>query len=94
MFTGIVEEIGRVTRTKVTAAELQVQIEAKTVLEGLDVGDSVSVSGCCLTVVTILEGGFEAELSKETIAKTSPNWQRGTQVNLERALEVRLHTIL
>jgi riboflavin synthase len=92
VFTGIVEEIGRVARTKVTAAELQVHIEATTVLEGLAVGDSVSVSGCCLTVVSIIEGGFEVELSKETITKTSPNWQRGTQVNLERAtrLEDRL----
>ncbi|MCH2667040.1 MAG: riboflavin synthase [Deinococcales bacterium] len=92
MFTGIVEEIGKVARTSVTAAELQVYIEAETVLEGLAVGDSIAVSGCCLTVVTILEGEFKVELSKETTHKTSPNWQPGAQVNLERAtrLEDRL----
>ena len=89
MFTGIIEEIGKIARTNVTAAELQVHIEAKTVLEGLVIGDSIAVSGCCLTVVTILESEFKVELSKETTNTSSPNWQPGAQVNLERATRLK-----
>ena len=51
-------------------------------------GDSIAVSGCCLTVVASGEGEFEVELSSETLAKTAPRWEEGRGVNLERALRV------
>lgn len=90
MFTGIIEEVGTVTRadvrTDVNAAELRLVVEAELVSNDLHLGDSVAVSGCCLTVVALGERSFAAELSRETLAKTAPRWQVGSRVNLERAL--------
>lgn len=88
MFTGIVEEVGRVEARQESRGDLRLRIAAERVLEGLRVGDSVAVAGCCLTAVTVDEGGFEVELSKETLAKTAPHWEVGRRVNLERALAV------
>ena len=90
MFTGIVEEVGRVAWARETdgsaGGDVRVRIEADRVLEDLAVGSSISVSGCCLTVVAHDERGFEVELSKETIAKTAPRWSAGATANLERAM--------
>lgn len=86
MFTGIVEEIGTVLSTQDTGGDLRVVIEAKTVLADAQLGDSIAVSGCCLTVVAITETAFAVELSKETVAKTAPRWRVGARVNLERAM--------
>lgn len=88
MFTGIVEEVGQVAAAENTGGDLRVVIEARTVLEGLQLGDSVSVSGCCLTAVALSERGFAVELSRETVAKTAPRWHPGARVNLERALRM------
>ena len=87
MFTGIVEEVGTVVSAEDTGGDLRVVIEAKTVLEGAQLGDSISVSGCCLTVVALTETAFAVELSKETVAKTAPRWRVGARVNLERAMQ-------
>ncbi|MDF1523308.1 MAG: riboflavin synthase [Trueperaceae bacterium] len=86
MFTGIVEEIGTVVAAHDAGGDLRVRIEAERVLDGLAMGDSVAVSGCCLTVVAHDDRGFEVELSLETVAKTAPRWHAGARVNLERAL--------
>lgn len=87
MFTGIIEEVGTVVHAEDTDGDLRVVIEAETVLDDVQLGDSVSVSGCCLTVVAITENAFAVELSKETVAKTAPRWTVGTRVNLERAMQ-------
>lgn len=86
MFTGIVEEVGRVTHAEDTGGDLRLHIQAQVVVQDAQPGDSISVSGCCLTVVTLTASGFEVELSKETVAKTAPRWEAGSRVNLERAL--------
>jgi len=90
MFTGIVEEIGRVQWARPTGGaaggEVRVRIAAATVLEDATLGASISVSGCCLTVVAVDSEGFEVELSQETLAKTAPRWSAGATVNLERAM--------
>jgi len=90
MFTGIVEEIGRVAWARETGGaaggDVRVRIEASGVLDDLAVGASIAVSGCCLTVVAHDDRGFEVELSKETIAKTAPRWSAGATANLERAM--------
>ena len=86
MFTGIVEEVGKILKVTDTGGDLRLTVGAKTVLEDLKIGDSVAVSGCCLTAVTKSEKGFEVELSKETVAKTAPRWRVGRNVNLERAM--------
>lgn len=87
MFTGIIEEVGTVVHAEDSGGDLRVVIEARTVLDGVQLGDSVSVSGCCLTVVAITENAFAVELSKETVAKTGPRWTVGARVNLERAMQ-------
>jgi len=87
VFSGIVEEVGSVLRV-VEGADVRLAIGASAVLEGTKVGDSISVSGCCLTVVALGADGFDVELSRETLAKTAPRWRAGDRVNLERALSV------
>ncbi len=88
MFSGIVEEMGRVSAAELRSGDLRVRLEAERVLEGVAVGDSIAISGCCLTVVAFDASGFEVELSQETVAKTAPRWTPGARVNLERALRV------
>lgn len=88
MFTGIVEEVGTVRVVHDEGGDLRVRIEAGAVLDGARIGDSIAVSGCCLTLVAVDEGAFEVELSKETVAKTSPRWHVGATVNLERAVRL------
>ena len=66
---------------------MRVTIRADKVLEGLALGDSVAISGCCLTVVAYSAETFAVELSKETIEKTAPRWREGARVNLERAMK-------
>lgn len=86
MFTGIIEEVGTVLAAEYRGGDLRVRIEAGRVLGDLSVGDSIAVSGCCLTAVTVDEAAFEVELSKESVAKTAPRWAPGNRLNLERAL--------
>jgi riboflavin synthase len=87
MFTGIVEEVGVITRVSDHGGDVRVRIAARNVLPDLALGDSVAVSGCCLTVVQHDAEGFEVELTQETLAKTAPRWATGTRVNLERAMQ-------
>jgi riboflavin synthase len=86
MFTGIIEEVGVVRAAVDGGGDLRVGIEAERVLEDLRIGDSVAVSGCCLTAIRVEDGAFEVELSKESVARTAPRWTPGSRVNLERAL--------
>ncbi len=86
MFTGIIEEVGVVRAAVDGGGDLRVGIEADRVLEDLRIGDSIAVSGCCLTAIRVEDGVFEVELSKESVARTAPRWTPGSRVNLERAL--------
>lgn len=83
MFTGIIEEVGAVSRR--SGADLA--IVAKMVLDDLSLGDSISVSGVCLTVVALTENGFVVQVSPETYARSTLSMLRpGDAVNLERAM--------
>jgi len=86
MFTGIVEEVGRVTAVGRTHGDLRLRIEGDAVLSDLKVGDSVAVSGCCLTAVAVDASAFEVELTEESVRATAPRWHEGAGVNLERAM--------
>ena len=86
MFTGIIEEVGVVRSAVDDGGDLRVRIEASRVLEDLGIGDSIAVSGCCLTAVRVDDRAFEVQLSKESVARTAPRWHPGGRVNLERAL--------
>jgi riboflavin synthase len=83
VFTGIVEEVGVVK----AVAEGQVTIGCSLVLDGTALGDSVNVNGCCLTVADRDEGGFSADLMRETLDRTAlGRLAPGDPVNLERAV--------
>ena len=87
MFTGIVEEVGKISEFHKSSQGARIIIECKTVLEKLNIGDSVAVAGCCQTVVEIGGNSFSAELSPETLKMTTfAEAKVGGEVNLERAL--------
>lgn len=95
MFTGIVEELGTVAARE----GARLRISARRVLEGSVVGSSIAVDGCCLTVVALGDGWWEADVSAETWSRTTLGDRRpGDAVNLERpvALGERLggHLVL
>ena len=87
MFTGIVEELGRVVRLETVEDSARLTVEAPTVTQDVNVGDSVSVNGCCLTVTAEHGSTFTADLMAETLTRTTLGSQApGDPVNLERAL--------
>ncbi|MBQ8514090.1 MAG: riboflavin synthase [Ruminococcus sp.] len=87
MFTGIVEETGIVSRLENTPAACRLYIQARTVLEGTRIGDSIAVNGVCLTVTDLSAGGFAADVMPETLRRSSLGALRsGSRVNLERAM--------
>ncbi len=87
MFTGIVEEVGRVRAAERRGELLCVEIQAARVLRGLAVGGSMAVSGCCLTAVRVASDSFTCELTAETLARTRFGaLAPGTPLNLERAM--------
>jgi riboflavin synthase len=86
MFTGLVEEKGTIVSLNDSGDGKTVVIQAHTVLEGTRHGDSISVSGVCVTAVDFGDGTFSAEVMDETLRHSSAaNWTPGTVVNLERA---------
>jgi riboflavin synthase len=87
MFTGLVEEVGRVQSIRSFAAAKRLVVKAPLVATGLRKGDSVAVNGSCLTVTTIDDSTIGFDLLGETLARTNLRSVRdGTLVNLERAL--------
>ena len=87
MFTGIVEELGRVVRLETIEDSARLTVEAPTVTQDVSLGDSVSVNGCCLTVTAVHGSTFTADLMAETLTRTTLGSQApGDPVNLERAL--------
>lgn len=87
MFTGIVEEIGKVLAFDEREKSWRLVIEAEVVTQDLQMGDSVAVNGCCLTAVAIESGRLEFDLLEESVRLTSiGELGSGGVVNLERAL--------
>ncbi len=87
MFTGLVEEVGTVTRIDVVPHGSRLHIEAPMIAPDLGLGSSVAVDGVCLTAIELLDAAFVAEVSPETIARTNvASYEVGTRVNLERPL--------
>jgi riboflavin synthase len=83
MFTGIVEELGRLESRR----DGRLRIGATRVIDGVEIGESIAVNGCCLTVVAFGDGWWEADVSEETISRTSlARLNEGDGVNLERAV--------
>ena len=89
MFTGIIEEMGAITVLKKTLLGTRLTILASAVMGDLKIGDSVSVDGICLTVVSRSERDFSVEVSPETLSVTTlGNFAVGLPVNLERAMKL------
>jgi riboflavin synthase len=87
MFTGLVEEVGRLRAITGSAAGAELVLEARAILPGTRVGDSIACNGCCLTVTALPSGGFAVHAGTETLARTTVGaWRPGKAVNLERAL--------
>ncbi|HWR40486.1 MAG TPA: riboflavin synthase [Patescibacteria group bacterium] len=89
MFTGLVEELGKVKAISRTAKSVRLSVEAVHVLSDVKLGDSIAVNGTCLTVVEYTDRSFTADVMPETVDKTVLAGLRpGQAVNLERTLRV------
>ena len=87
MFTGIVEELGKVVAIEEQGDAMRLTIEGPLVTSDVSRGDSISVCGACLTAVEIEDGKFTADVMKETLRLTSlGSLSVGSPVNLERAM--------
>jgi len=87
MFTGIIEELGRVRSIERRGEGVRIIIEARTVTEGSNEGDSISVNGVCLTALDVRAESFAADGSRETLDRSTLGRLRaGSPVNLERAV--------
>jgi len=87
MFTGIIEELGSVRAIEERGENARIVIAARVVTEGTNHGDSISVNGVCLTALDIQPDSFAADVSRETLLRSTLGRLRpGTPVNLERAV--------
>lgn len=89
MFTGLVEEVGRVADVTVDGDRARLNIAAPGVVDDLPLGASVAVDGVCVTATDVDAGGFAVDLMRETMRVTAlGRLERGARVNLERAMRV------
>lgn len=87
MFTGIIEEMGTISSIAEGSVSAVITIQASKVLEGSKVGDSIAVNGVCLTVTSIHDKVFSADVMAETLRRSSlGSLSKGSLVNLERAM--------
>lgn len=90
MFTGIVQDLGRLTASEPRGGDVRISFAFERLNRaGMRIGDSICVQGCCLTVVQWRDGGFAADVSRETLALTTlGELECGSRVNLEPSLKV------
>lgn len=87
MFTGIIEEIGRIQTVRKGAESSSISVQAKKIMQDVRIGDSIAVNGVCLTVTTFSQSGFTADVMHETFNRSSlGSLPTGSPVNLERAM--------
>ncbi len=87
MFTGLIEEVGKVYTVRSRGEGATLAVQAEKVMDGLETGDSVAISGVCQTVVSREAGSLTVEVVRETMQRTRfGNLKPGDPVNLERAL--------
>ena len=87
MFTGIIEELGRVREVEKRGEDARIVIEARLVTEDIHEGDSIAVNGVCLTALDVQKDSFAADVSRETLNRsTLGRLQAGAPVNLERSV--------
>jgi riboflavin synthase len=87
VFTGIIEELGKIASLDKSGDGARIRIAAKLILEGTKEGDSIAVNGTCLTALNISADSFQADISNETLLRsTLGGLKAGSVVNLERAV--------
>jgi riboflavin synthase len=88
MFTGIIEAVGRVANITQRQGDIRLRVATQSLdLSDVKLGDSIATNGVCLTVVTLHDDGFEADVSRESLAHTRiAEWQMGDRLNLEKAM--------
>lgn len=87
MFTGIVEEVGTISRISRGTHSAVLHIRGEKVLKGTKIGDSIAVNGICLTVTQLATDGFTADVMHETLNRSAlAKLSAGSPVNLERAM--------
>jgi riboflavin synthase len=90
LFTGIIEEVGRLRSLLVSERSAVLEVEAHAVLDGTQPGDSIATSGACLTVTRLSRDRFWADAMPETLRRTTLGGKRpGDRLNLERALTLQ-----
>jgi len=92
MFTGIITDIGEVSKVEMRG-DLHARVSTRYEMDGVDLGASIACNGICLTVVAKGAGWFDVDISAESIGKTNimqgnVAWPVGTRLNLERALKL------
>ena len=89
MFTGIISAIGKIVSLEQRQGDVRITIDAANLgLDDVRLGDSIACNGVCLTAVELLDQGFVADVSTETLSLTTiGNWQTGTGINLEKAMQ-------
>ena len=87
MFTGIIEELGTIKNLTSVIDGARIEVTAPPILSDAKIGDSIAVNGVCLTVVTMTKNSFTADVSGETLRRTSlKQINAGSRVNLERPM--------
>lgn len=90
MFTGIIEAMGTVRGMTRKGEDAVLEVETGLTMTDVRIGDSIAVSGACLTVVALTGRGFTADVSAETLSKTNlRNAKAGDRVNLEKSLRLQ-----
>lgn len=89
MFTGLVESQGVITRAERVSSGMRLEVYAPEFGRDMAIGDSIAIDGACLTVASFIRGAFLADVSSETLSRTTLSRLRaGSKVNLERALRL------
>ena len=87
MFTGIIEELGRILALERLEQGMRLIVAAESVTSDIKEGDSIAVNGVCLTALDVASGSFSADVSPETLSRTTlGSLATGSPVNLERAV--------
>jgi len=89
VFTGLIEGVGKILALQSEKGGLLIEVSSPFSLKNTQIGDSIAVDGVCLTVINKKENSFKAQISPETLSKTTFKYKKiGDPVNLERALKL------
>ena len=90
MFTGIIEEVGKIQGMRKGRDSVSLSVQAHAILEDIHLGDSIAVNGVCLTVTSFSQSSFTADVMHETLNRSSlGDLRTGSRINLERAMPAK-----